>query len=72
MNAVGGAGLFRSNEFHGVSQTTVPGGHIGVNPYTLAAGDFNTFQTIPEPGGATLTALAAVVSLAVRRRRQSR
>ena len=60
---------FRSNELHGVAQSTVPGGNIGQNTLTLAAGDFNTFITMPEPGGMTLLGLA---SLALLRRRQAR
>ena len=72
VNANGGLGLFRSNEFHGVSQTTVPGGHVGVNPFALAAGDFNTFQTIPEPGCAALALIATIGALAVRRQPRCR
>ncbi len=61
---------FRSDEFHGVSQTTVPGGNIGNGgtTFTLAPGDFNTFVTVPEPTAAGL-ALALTGCAAMRRRR---
>ena len=72
MNANGGLGLFRSNEFHGVSQSTAPGGNIGVNPFAFAAGDFNTFQTIPEPGSLVLAGMTTIGGLAVRRQRRCR
>lgn len=36
---------FRSDEFHGVQQATVPPGNIGQAPVTLATGDFNTFNS---------------------------
>lgn len=36
---------FRSDEFHGVAQATVPGGNIGANPVSLSAGDYNTFNS---------------------------
>lgn len=44
-----GSGAFRSNEFHGVAQSTIPGGNIGANPVTLASGDFNTFTPYIPP-----------------------
>lgn len=68
MNANGGLGLFRGNEFHGVSQTTIPGGNIGVNPFALAAGDFNTFQSIPEPATIALAGVAALGLIGARRK----
>jgi hypothetical protein len=36
---------FRSDEFHGVQQATVPSGNPGNNPVTLATGDYNTFNS---------------------------
>ena len=36
---------WRSDEFHGVAQSTVPGGNIGQNPVTLATDDFNRFTS---------------------------
>ncbi|MBX7212706.1 MAG: ExeM/NucH family extracellular endonuclease, partial [Thermoflexales bacterium] len=51
LNPNDGAGVYRSNEFHGVAQSTVPGGNIGIAPVILAAGDYNTFipYTAPTP-----------------------
>jgi MYXO-CTERM domain-containing protein len=63
-------GLYRSNEFHGVSNSTVPGGNPARNNIALAAGDFNTFQSyaaIPEPSALGLATLGLVGLL--RRRR---
>jgi hypothetical protein len=44
-NPFDSAGFFRSDEFHGVAGGTVPAGNIGVNPTTLATGDFNVFNS---------------------------
>lgn len=38
-------GAFRSNEFHGVAAGSFTSGNIGVNPVTLADGDYNTFKS---------------------------
>jgi cysteine-rich repeat protein len=46
LNPLDGGGAFRSNELHGVAPSTVPGGNPGVAPITLAAGDFNTFDSL--------------------------
>jgi hypothetical protein len=65
-------GLFRSNEFHGVSQATVPGGNPGRTNLALAAGDFNTFQSyaaIPEPASAGLIVVAGLAGMALTRQR---
>jgi hypothetical protein len=43
-NPFDAAGMYRSDEFHGVAQTTVPPGNIGVAPVTLADCDWNTFH----------------------------
>jgi hypothetical protein len=44
-NQFDGAGLFRSDEFHGVDPSTVPPGNIGINPVTLAAADYIQFYS---------------------------
>ena len=36
---------FRSDEFHGVAQSTVPGGNPGYTTVTLASGDTNVFTS---------------------------
>lgn len=38
-----GGGAFRSDEFHGLKPNCSLNGNIGVNPFSLEAGDFNTF-----------------------------
>lgn len=47
---------FRSDEYHGVAQQSFT---QGWETHTLASGDFNTFQTIPEPGTMAFMALGA-------------
>ena len=46
-NVYDASGLYRSDEFHGVAASTVPSGNIGVASVSLAAGDYNVFQSIP-------------------------
>jgi MYXO-CTERM domain-containing protein len=46
LNPLDGAGAFRSNELHGVAGTTIPGGNPGASAIALAAGDFNTFDSL--------------------------
>lgn len=58
---------FRSNEFQGVAQSTVPGS-VGQTTVTLAAGDFNTFVTVPEPATAGLLGVVTLL-LGIRRRK---
>ena len=62
---------FRSDEFLGVDSSTVAPGNIGAAPntVTLAAGDFNTFVSIPEPATLGLMGLGL---LAVARRYRKR
>ncbi len=62
---------FRSDEFHGVAASTVTGGNIGQNPVTLANGDFNTFQSVPEPSAMTLMAFGLGAAMFARRLRKS-
>jgi hypothetical protein len=38
-------GTYRSNEFHGVADASVPDSNIGFDDVTLAAGDFNVFHS---------------------------
>lgn len=38
-------GTFRSNEFHGVADSSVPDANIGFDDVTLAEGDFNVFRS---------------------------
>jgi hypothetical protein len=63
---------FRSDEFHGVAESTIAGQraaspNVGDNPVVLASGDFNTVNTIPEPGSLALLGLGTL--LIARRRR---
>ncbi|MEM8874812.1 MAG: hypothetical protein AAGD32_11215 [Planctomycetota bacterium] len=58
---------FRSDEFVGVSGTTVPSGNIGQNPVTLLTNDFATFTAIPEP--LSVLAGGGLLGLIVLRRR---
>ncbi len=44
-NAIGGTGLYRSDEFHGVSGDTVSAGDIGVSPVSMRSGDYNIFSS---------------------------
>lgn len=62
------ADAFRSDEFQGVARSTVPPGNVGFGSVTLAAGDFNTFNSVPEPASLALVGLAGVLGLARRRR----
>jgi hypothetical protein len=49
LNPYDGGGAYRSDEFHGVAPSTVPGGNIGINAVTLASGDWNTFVSYAAP-----------------------
>lgn len=66
---------YRSNEFHGVAQSTYGGGNPGWSPVTLAAGDFNTFVSVPEVSSAlalaAFSSLSGVVALWRRNRRSA-
>ena len=62
-----GSGFFRSDEFQGVAQSTVPGGNLGAAPLILAEGDFNTFTSVPEPASLLLLAAGGMM-LACKRR----
>ncbi|MDX1965330.1 MAG: PEP-CTERM sorting domain-containing protein [Pirellulales bacterium] len=62
LNANDGGGPFRSDEFHGVKQATVPGGNIGQAALTLAQGDYNTFVSIPEPSTWVLLGLGSLLA----------
>jgi hypothetical protein len=42
---------FRSDELQGVASSTATAGNIGVNPFSLAAGDRNTFESDGPPVG---------------------
>ncbi|MEZ4888440.1 MAG: hypothetical protein R3E32_27175 [Chitinophagales bacterium] len=54
---------FRSDEFHGVAQSTANTGNIGSNPISLAAGDFNTFHSFDQtPNITTITDNAATIA----------
>ncbi|MDP6491041.1 MAG: hypothetical protein QGG69_04630, partial [Kiritimatiellia bacterium] len=58
-NVISGGGdeFYRSDEFHGVTHSTVPSGNPGTNAVTLASGDYNTFRTYgsaPDPGPVTI------------------
>ncbi len=60
---INSSNAFRSNEFHGVAQSTVSGGNIGSAPISLAAGDFNTFHSFdPTPIVTTITDNAATIA----------
>jgi hypothetical protein len=62
--------MFRSDEFHGVAQTTVPGGNIGAAPLVLANGDFNTFTSVvPEPSTLAFLGLGLIACARFLRRR---
>ncbi len=56
-------GTFRSNEFHGVADASVSDNNIGFDDVTLSAGDFNTFNSVPEPASLALLGLGGVVLL---------
>lgn len=43
---INGTNAFRSNEFHGVAGSTVPGPNPGASTVSLATGDFNAFQSL--------------------------
>jgi hypothetical protein len=53
-------GTFRSNEFHGVADPSVPDSNIGFGDVALATGDFNTFRAVPEPAALVLGVVAAL------------
>lgn len=54
---------FRSNEFHGVAQSTVPGANPGTSATNLVAGDFNTFHSFdPTPNITSITDNAATLA----------
>ncbi len=62
---------WRSNEFHGVSAATVGSDNIGLNPFSLAEGDFNTFRsasTVPEPSTIILLGSSLAGLILFRRR----
>jgi hypothetical protein len=69
-NPFDGGGFYRSDEFHGVAQSTVPGGNPGLSDVTLATGDYNVFNSVPEPSTLLLLGLAfgSVAVARVRRR----
>ena len=46
-NAESGTGVFRSDEFQGVSTNSVTGGNPGNDPVSLGEGDYNTFTSVP-------------------------
>jgi hypothetical protein len=48
----------RSNEFQGVANGSFSGGNIGTAPASLATGDYNTFQTVPEPSASLFIAVS--------------
>ena len=63
---------FRSDEFHGVAESTIASQraaspNVGDNPVVLGNGDFNTVNTIPEPSSLALIGLGGL--LVARRRR---
>jgi hypothetical protein len=64
------ANAFRSDEFNGVASFAGgnPGNGGSVN---LASGDFNTFQSIPEPSSVGLMLLSGTGMLALLRRRRA-
>jgi hypothetical protein len=61
-------GDFRSDEFHGVA--SFGPGNPGASSVTLAAGDFNTFQSIPEPGAFLFGGVASILAAVAYRRRK--
>lgn len=61
---------FRSDEFHGVAQSTVAAGNIGQNPVTLASGDYNTFvSNVPLPAAIWLFLSALAIPAFLRNRK---
>lgn len=59
-------GCYRSNEFHGVADSSVPDFNIGFDDIVLSSGDFITFHSVPAPASLALIGAAGLVS---RRRR---
>lgn len=59
---------FRSDEYHGVAQQSFTQGQV---THTLAAGDFNTFTTIPEPSTLAFFGLGLVGIVARTLRRKN-
>lgn len=57
----GGDEFFRSDEFQGVAQSTVPSGNIGSGSLSLAEGDFNTFTSVPEPASLVLLGVGGMM-----------
>lgn len=60
----------RSNEFQGVADGSFSGSNIGSNPATLASGDYNVFQVVPEPSSSFLFAASALGLFLIRRHRE--
>jgi hypothetical protein len=59
-------GFFRSDEFHGVSQSTVPPGNPGLDQVWLSPGDFNTFTLYNPPTAARGAAWSQLKALFAR------
>jgi len=61
-------GPFRSNEYQGVADSSVPDFNTGFDPVSLSAGDFNTFNSVPEPASLALLVLGGLAVMGRARR----
>ncbi len=66
-NDAGGDNVFRSDEFNGAP--SVGAGNPGLSSVTLAAGDFHTFTSVPEPSLPLLAGVGSLLALGVTRGR---